>query len=37
MRLALGLANHRAAAESAEAELALLDAMDALDAGAVEP
>ena len=37
MRLALGLADHRAAAENAEAELALMDAVDALDAGAVEP
>ena len=37
MRLALGLAVHRAAAENAEAELALMDAVDALDAGAVEP
>jgi hypothetical protein len=37
MRLALGLADHRAAAENAEAELALMAAVDALDAGAVEP
>ena len=30
MRLARGLADHRAAAENAEAELALVDAVDAL-------
>lgn len=36
MRLARGLADHRAAAENAEAELALMDAVDALR-GAVEP
>lgn len=35
MRLALGLADHRAAAENAEAELALMDAVDALDVARV--
>ena len=37
MRLGPMAADHRAAAENAEAELALMDAVDALDAGAVEP
>lgn len=35
MRLALGLADHRAAAENAEAELALIAAVDALDVARV--
>ena len=32
VRLLVGLAEHRAAAENAEAELALMDAIDTLDA-----
>ena len=35
MRLALRLADHRAAAENAEAELAMIDAVDALDVARV--